>query len=385
MKLLLSLALIATLAASLPAAVPEASHGDRVPPRPHDSAGPVVQIALLLDTSNSMDGLIDQARTRLWQVVKDLARARHGGRPARLEVALFEYGNSRLHPESGYIRQVLAFSDDLDRISSALFSLTTNGGDEYCGAVIARAVRDLDWRSRARDLKLVFIAGNEPFTQGSTDFRDALRSAVSRGIAVNTIFCGSEQEGARSGWREGALLGDGTFAAINQDRRPPSIDCPQDQELARLNEELNGTYLAYGAAGRARQDLQISQDRAAAAAAPSVAAERVAAKASSLYRNSNWDLVDAVRNEEVRLSEVRDEDLPEALRGKNREDRARIVAEHQASRERLQKRIGELSRERDAFLAAELAKLPDAGAAALDEAMRNSVRAQALKLGYSFE
>ncbi len=30
---------------------------------------PVIQVAILLDTSNSMDGLIDQARKQLWRVV----------------------------------------------------------------------------------------------------------------------------------------------------------------------------------------------------------------------------------------------------------------------------------------------------------------------------
>ena len=40
-------------------------------------AVPVVQLAILLDTSNSMDGLIDQARSQLWKVVNEFsARAR---------------------------------------------------------------------------------------------------------------------------------------------------------------------------------------------------------------------------------------------------------------------------------------------------------------------
>ena len=34
--------------------------------------GPVVQIALLLDTSSSMDGLIDQAKSQLWKIVNDV-------------------------------------------------------------------------------------------------------------------------------------------------------------------------------------------------------------------------------------------------------------------------------------------------------------------------
>lgn len=38
-----------------------------------------VQIALLLDTSNSIDGLIDQARTQLWKVVNAFVDARRDG------------------------------------------------------------------------------------------------------------------------------------------------------------------------------------------------------------------------------------------------------------------------------------------------------------------
>lgn len=356
---------------------PVAAHGDR--------SGPVIQLALLLDTSNSMDGLIDQARTRLWQIVKDLSHARQDGRRPRLEVALYEYGNNGLGAESGYIRRVLPFTDDLDQISAELFSLRTNGGDEYCGAVIARAVSHLDWSHRARDLKLMFIAGNEPFTQGSVDFRDAIRRAVGQGIAVNTIFCGPQDEGTRTGWKEGAMLADGTFACINQDRVLPAIDCPQDREIAHLNEKLNSTYLAYGAEGFRRREMQVAQDRNAAAAAPGVAAERAATKASALYRNYSWDVVDAVKEGHIDLASVADEDLPEELRGKSAEERARIVAERRAERERTQQRIQELSKAREAYLAAELAKLPQSAEGSLDQAVLNSVRAQASKVGYSFE
>src|SRR5687768_8407180 len=63
---------------------------------------PLVQVALLLDTSNSMDGLIDQARSQLWRVVNQLAHARRAGYGARLQVALYEYGNNRLSARNGH-------------------------------------------------------------------------------------------------------------------------------------------------------------------------------------------------------------------------------------------------------------------------------------------
>jgi len=38
-------------------------------PKRKRGKAPTVQLALLLDTSNSMDGLIDQAKTQLWKIV----------------------------------------------------------------------------------------------------------------------------------------------------------------------------------------------------------------------------------------------------------------------------------------------------------------------------
>ena len=97
---------------------------------------PRIQVAILLDTSNSMDGLIDQTRNQLWQVVNEFASARQNGVAPILEIALFEYGNDNNSRSSGYVRKLSAFTRELDQVSEGLFSLTTNGGNEYCGFAI---------------------------------------------------------------------------------------------------------------------------------------------------------------------------------------------------------------------------------------------------------
>src|SRR5438128_308814 len=74
-------------------------------------AKPVIQLALLLDTSNSMDGLIDQARSQLWTVVNHMAKTKKAGQTPTLQVALYEYGNDALDPKSGWVRQVLPFTE----------------------------------------------------------------------------------------------------------------------------------------------------------------------------------------------------------------------------------------------------------------------------------
>ena len=65
-----------------------------------------IKVALLLDTSNSMDGLINQAKAQLWEIVNELSYAKYGIEKPNLEIALYEYGNSNLSSREGYIKQV---------------------------------------------------------------------------------------------------------------------------------------------------------------------------------------------------------------------------------------------------------------------------------------
>jgi hypothetical protein len=39
------------------------------------------------------------------------------------------------------------------------------------------------------DLKLIYIAGNEPFNQGPIDYKKVCEIASAKGIFVNTIYC----------------------------------------------------------------------------------------------------------------------------------------------------------------------------------------------------
>ena len=43
------------------------------------SAENKIQVALLLDTSNSMDGLIEQAKSRLWNIINTLTTLKYEG------------------------------------------------------------------------------------------------------------------------------------------------------------------------------------------------------------------------------------------------------------------------------------------------------------------
>ena len=122
------------------------------------------------------------------------------------------------------------FTGDLDRVSEALFSLKTNGGDEYCGQVIHEAVTRLPWKNAA-GYKAIFICGNEPFTQGEFHYEKACGEAKRTGVIVNTVHCGSRDEGISGHWcRTAPFWAAGASSASTRTRRCRTVRCPQDEK-----------------------------------------------------------------------------------------------------------------------------------------------------------
>lgn len=317
---------------------------------------PLVQIAVLLDTSGSMDGLINQARTRIWDIINHFTLAKRSGQRPEIQVALYEYGNSALHASEGYLKMICPLTTDLDLISEELFKLNTDGGDEYCGWAIRSAEQSLAWSENNRDYKAIIIAGNEPFTQGKVNYKDSCKNSVKRGIVINTIYCGSQNSLEANEWKKAAKISDGDFACIDQNNVQIAIATPYDTQISNSNSLLNSTYQVYGskkvrAKAASRKQAQIQQDSLVAGASKSAFASRIAAKASSAYSNSSWDLVDAVKEGKLELGEAADEEaLPEELQKMDIKERSNYVKGLAEKRETIKKEIAQLSKKRADFI-----------------------------------
>lgn len=334
-----------------------------------------IMIALLLDTSNSMDGLIDQAKSQLWKIVNELAAAKcaDGSRP-HIKIALYEYGNDGLPSSEGYIRQVSGLTNDLDLISEKLFALSTNGGNEFCGHVIKTSLNQLAWSSSSADLKMIFIAGNEPFTQGSVSYRLACAAAKEKGVVVNTIFCGNFDEGMNTNWKDGADMTGGSYMSIEQNRKTVFIATPYDSKIAACNDRLNKTYVYYGSEGKDKKAAQATQDRNAESYGAANKAERAVSKSTHAYQNSTWDLVDAAKEDESVIASAPAAQLPEEMQGMSAGERKVYVTQKSAERTAIQNEIQALSKKRQEYLAAHTPK--DEGGM-LDGMMIKAIREQA--------
>ena len=345
---------------------------------------PLVQIAILLDTSSSMQGLIEQTKSQLWKIVNEFITAKQNGLRPELQVALYEYGKSSLLAADGYIRQIQPLTTDLDKISEDLFKLKTNGGEEYCGWVIKVAVEELAWSKSSDTFKAIFIAGNEPFTQGPVSYATSCKAAIEQGIIVNTIHCGNEQTGISSKWQDGALLAEGKFMFIEHNRAVVHFEAPQDKEIAKLGEELNKTYIAFGAVGKESQMRQVAQDaNSSAYAAQGSAVNRALCKASVNYRNGAWDLVDASKEQTVKLEDLKAEELPVEMQKMAGAERKAYVETKAKEREKIQSEINRLNTARSHYIAEQTKQQSNANT--LDGVMSSAIREQAQKKNYRFE
>lgn len=339
-----------------------------------------VDLVICLDTSNSMDGLIGSAKEKIWDIVNELAAAQP---KPHLRVGLYAYGTPSFGVQNGFVHKVVDLSDDLDKVFTELTALTTSGGEEYCARVISKADHDQSWAD-GKSLKILVLAGNEPVTQDKElNVFDTAKHAISRGIIINTIYCGPATNRDAGDWRKLASTADGQFAAIDQ-AGTVVISTPFDQKLAELSGAINDTYVAYGKGGYRGQHMQMAADYLSRQQSFSNLASRAMAKASGQYRNSGWDLLDASNEQNFDLSKIKNEDLPAEMRKMSVDERKTYICEKMKKRLEIQNQITVLNAQRTKYIQDELKKTGKNSDKAFDTAMLKALREQAERNGFTF-
>jgi hypothetical protein len=348
---------------------------------PKPAAPQHIDVVLCLDTSNSMDGLINAAKMKLWDIVNDLAKIK----PApTLRVGLYSYGNTGYNAKDGWVRKELDLTVDLDMVYQKLNALTTNGGQEYVARVSRDAIDQQKWSEDPQALKLIFVAGNEPASQDPTVKMDQVSTlAKDRGIIINPIYCGGADDKDGTSWRQLAALAGGRFANIDQNGGAVAIATPHDKELAELSTRLNTTMVVYGGEKAKEAQLnQVAQDANALKQGIAAAAARSQTKGGGLYCTSDWDLVDRCkRDANFDITKVPEDQLSDEMKKMKPEERVAHVKKKMAERDALQKQIDDLGNKRQAYIAEELKKNKSAGDKAFDASIRATIREQAAQKG----
>jgi len=329
-----------------------------------------IQVALLLDVSNSMDGLINQAKDQLWTMVKVLGKVQCNGINPQIEIALYEYGRSSNSADKGYVKQIEPFTSDLDKLYNSLYQLSTQGGEEYCGYVIKTSLDELSWDTTQGSYKAIFIAGNESFQQGSISFTHACAEAKLKKVIVNTIYCGKRERGIQDNWELGAECGNGSFTNIDQDAIHIPVPSPYDTTLYVLNTKLRNTLLPYGNIPEYDTVPEYNTRQI-----DKIIGYVVVKSDKNLYNRNQWDLVDAAEKDNSIIDKVDMTLLPDSLQTKPRSYIKKLVQQKSDERELIRKEIKRLDLLRDSFIKqARMAKdMPKTLESVIENIIRNQV------------
>ncbi len=373
--------LTATIVALLPlcAVAEEKSAAAEVAKKP---AKQRIEVCFVLDTTGSMGGLIAGAKAKIWSMANDIISAKP---TPEVRFALVGYRDRG----DDYVTKLTPLTDDLDAVYGQLNGFQAGGGGdtpESVGRALDESVRKIEWTKDASVLKIIYLVGDAPphFYEDEPDWKKVCAEAVKRDIIINTVQCGADRETTRV-WKEIADRSEGAFAAIPQDGGVVAIAAPQDKELAALNAKVGRTMIGWGDAST-RRFVAGKQAAAEAAPAPAAAARLSYNAKSGKTVQGDGELLDALAEKKVTLDKVKKEELPEELRKMSPDELKEHVAKMQRERAELQKRITELSKERDAYINAERRKLAKSGKGdGFDEQVSKSLRSQAKKKGISYE
>lgn len=351
---------------------------------PVASSEPLVQLAILLDTSGSMKGLADQARCQVWNAVSRLSTAERSGKPIRLEIAVYQFGTEFVGKSEGCLKQIISFTEDLDAVSEALFRLKIAGGDEYCGAAINAATADLAWSTDPTVYKTIVIAGNESFFQGETTFGEVLPQLTSSNIVLNSIYCGTKYKDD-DGWLAATEIAGGRFARIDHNHHLPNVKTPFDGQMRALNREMNETFVWYGKHSHKTADNQKHQDENTAKMSDHAFAARMSAKIGHLYHHVDHDLVDAMNHGKVKLNKMPEDLMPANLRVMTVDQRMEFLNRKIGDRQAVRRRMADVIAKRHAFLEkVMMEKLGKDAPNVFGEALIEALVEQATERGFKF-
>jgi len=351
--------------------------------------GRAIDLVICLDVSGSMNGLIDSAKLRLWDIVNELARLKP---TPNLRVALYSYGATAYPADKGWVRKDVDLTEDLDDVYKSLNALRTGGGTELVARVTKTALDEQKWSTDKEALKLIFVAGNEPVDQDKqVALDDVAAQAKKAGVIVNTIYCSYGHDAEIPGWQKFAEQCKGRYMNIDMNKatRQVAVKTEFDEPIIKLGEDLNKTYVSYGKDGADKAANQLAQDQNAAkakggaGAGTANAVARAESKAGALYRNATWDLVDKMKEKDFDITKIKEEDLCDEMKKLKPEERLDYLKKKAEERATIQKKISELSTQRQKKIDEELAKQPKTDAEkALDEALKGIIREQAKDKGF---
>ncbi len=348
---------------------------------------PVIDVVFVLDTTGSMEGLIDTAKEKIWSIANTMTSAQQA---PDIRIGLVAYRDRG----EDYITQIVDLSDDIDSVYATLMDFEAEGGGdgpESVNQALHDAINKMSWSQNRQAYQTVFLVGDaEPHMDYPNDtlFPEVLAQAKQKNIIVNAIQCGNETATTKY-WQQIASIGGGRYFQVEQAGGAIAIVTPFDEAIANLSSNLDDTRLYYGSSeDKARMhDKVVATEKLFRESSTTSRARRgVFNSTASGKKNQLGDneLVEAVTSGSVSLEELEQDDLPKPLQAMKPEEQRKEIANIAKQRKELERQISELASERNLYLKEKVESDGDT-ANSLDQLLYDTVREQAAKTGLEYK
>jgi len=299
----------------------------------------VIDVVFCLDLSGSTNGLLDDVREKLWEIVNQV----NSYKPApEFRIGVIGFSRASFGSSTSYVKVLQPLTTDFDLLNFELYKLkaAVEKGDQIVGEAIKTAVRQMNWSGESDALKVVFLVGNGMVNAGGNDYREACDQALKRGIIINAVYCRTRNNVDKElpGWREIARLTGGEQYDIRIHKRAPIIlTSPNTIEFKELAGMLSETYLYYGEQGFERYKMMASIDSKAKSANEMTFESRLFYKISDRFQfhQQYWDLVDYLKMSNSDFVDLEMKYLNDSLKFKSTQEVRDIVSQTRDKRNKL--------------------------------------------------
>ena len=340
---------------------------------------PKIQVVFLLDATGSMSGLIGTAKEKIWSIAGSFTQTVP---TPKIEIGMIFYRDRG----DEFITKQIPMGTPMDDLYEELMTIQAAGGGDMPESVnqaLWEAVTDMQWDKDKDTYRAIFLVGDCP---PHMDYQDDVKYPVScaeankRNIIINTILMGNDRQ-AHAIWSEIAKKTNGEFIQTDMRVNNISIATPLDERIKALQRELDNTRIYYGKSKEVNEKKK-SQSEKIMMEDASVNARRAEYNLSESGKTSYYgsdELISSVQKGK-KLSEISASDLPEELKKMSSVELQKYVNDNIAKREKLEKKILELNKQRQVYIDDKLKEMDqETVESSFDDVVFEAVKVQAAK------
>lgn len=334
-----------------------------------------IELVFVLDTTGSMEGLINGAKTKIWGIVNDVLQ--NQGKDSKVKIGLIGYRDRG----DEYVTKITQLSENIDEVYEELMGFVADGGGdtpEDVRRALHEGINVIQWSTSQDTSQIMFLVGDAP---PHTDYKDypstvdTAKKAKEKGIIINTIQCGNLTHTDKF-WKEISQYAGGEYFAIAQDGGTQVTSTPYDEELEKLANKLDQKYIPYGT--KSVQSSATSRKKANVekiAEAPLEAkAARAVNKSMNKYSYSRNDLVQEIENGTLKLSSIKKEELPETMQKMSDKEQEEFVNTMIEERKQIKSEITKISKERESYIQKNSKEKADSFDASVSDALKKQIK-----------